>query len=274
MIKGLKVALQLYTVREEAVKDFNSTLKKVKDMGYEGVEFAGLFGNKPLDVREMVSNAGLDPISAHVPITELVADPAGVITAYKQAGCRYIAVPWLDEPRRPGREDWDKTKNDITCIARECERQNITLLYHNHEFEFVRDKSGEYALDQLYREIPELYTEIDTCWVKVAGEDPAAYVRKYKGRAPIVHLKDFMLSGGEPSQIYKLIGAENSGEEQDGKFEFRPLGHGLQDVPSLIDASAYSGANWIVVEQDEPSMGKSSLECALMSIEYLQRFGN
>jgi len=145
----------------------------------------------------------------------------------------------------------------------------MTLLYHNHDFEFVKDKdTGEYALDQLYREIPALQTQVDTCWVKVAGEDPAAYVRKYKGRAPIVHLKDFMIEG-KPGQMYELIGADTEENEGGGKFEFRPLGHGVQDIPSLIDAAVDAGAKWVVCEQDMPSMGKTSLECAQMSLDTL-----
>ena len=270
MIKGMKIALQLYTVRDNVEKDFRSTLQKVKDMGYEGVEFAGLYDNDPAALREMLSTIGLEPVSAHVAIPELIADPEAVISAYKQVGCKYIAIPWLEESCRPGNENWEKTKADIAKIAKECEKQGITLLYHNHDFEFVKDKTtGEYALDQLYREIPTMETEIDTCWVKVAGEDPAAYVRKYKGRAPIVHLKDFALEGEKPSQLYELIGVESTKEEKTGKFEFRPVGYGVQDVPSLIEAAAYSGAGWVVVEQDSPSMDKQTLECAQMSFDYL-----
>jgi len=266
----MKIALQLYTVRDEAEKNFHTTLLKVKEMGYEGVEFAGLYGNDPANLRDMLADIGLEPISAHVPIPELVKDPEGVISAYKRVGCKYIAIPWLDEPSRPGNENWDKTKADIANIAKECEKQGIILLYHNHDFEFVKDKdTGEYALDQLYREIPTMETEIDTCWVKVAGEDPAAYVRKYKGRAPVVHLKDYMLEGEKPKHLYELIGVENEEEEKTGKFEFRPVGHGLQDVPSLIDAAVYAEATWVVVEQDFPSMGKQPAECAKMSIDYL-----
>ena len=52
-------------------------------------------------------------------------------------------------------------------------------------------------------------------------------------------------------------------------FEFRPLGHGIQDVPSILAASKAAGSKWIVVEQDQPSMGKTPLECVQMSIEYL-----
>ena len=271
MVKGLKIAFQLYSVREFTEKDFRGTMQKVKDMGYEGVEFAGIGGHTPIEVRDMLSAIGLEPVSAHVPIPEFVADPVGVISAYKQIGCKYIAIPWLDEQSRPGNVNWEKTKADIANIADECEKQGITLLYHNHDFEFVKDEStGEYALDLLYRVIPKMETEIDTCWVKVAGEDPAAYIRKYKGRAPVVHLKDYMLEGEMPSQLYELIGVDNEKEESGGKFEFRPLGHGVQDVSSLLDAAVYSEAIWVVAEQDMPSMGKTSLECAQMSIDYLK----
>jgi sugar phosphate isomerase/epimerase len=271
MVKGLKIALALYSIRDVMEKDFRFGLEKAKEMGYDGFEFAGFLDNDPEDIRKMAEEIGLVPISAHVPLPDLVADPVGVIAAYKKVGCPYIAIPWLDEPNRPGNAGWDKTKAQIANIAEECKKQGVTLLYHNHDFEFVKDKdTGEYALDQLFREIPILETQIDTCWVKVAGEDPDAYVRKYKGRAPIVHLKDYYMSGEKPAQLYELIGVEDSGEEKSGAFEFRPLGYGVQDIPALVDASVYVGATWVVAEQDQPSMGKDSLENALMSIEFLK----
>ena len=63
----------------------------------------------------------------------------------------------------------------------------MLLLYHNHDFEFVTMPDGSFGLDYMYSHIPaeHLATELDTCWVRVAGQDPAAYVRKYTGRAPI-----------------------------------------------------------------------------------------
>jgi len=272
MVKGLKIALQLYSVRDFIENDFRGTVKKVKEMGYECVELAGLYGQKPSDLREIFSSVGLEPISAHVPIPELIANPVGTIAAYKEIGCPFIAIPWLDEASRPGNENWDKTKENIANIAAECEKQGMTLLYHNHDFEFVKDEeTGEFALDQLYREIPALQTQVDTCWVKVAGEDPAAYVRKYKGRAPVVHLKDFMLEGEKPSQLYELMGVETEEISSGGKFEFRPLGYGVQNIPELVDAALYAGAKWVVCEQDFPSLNKTSLECAQMSIDTLNK---
>jgi sugar phosphate isomerase/epimerase len=129
--------------------------------------------------------------------------------------------------------------------------------------------NDEYALDLLYKEIPLLDTEIDTCWVGVAGENPAEYVRKYRGRAPVVHLKDYVLEG-KAGRMYELIGAETEAEEGAGSFEYRPLGYGQQKIQELLDASVFAGAEWVVIEQDNPSMGKTPFECAEMSIKYLK----
>lgn len=157
-------------------------------------------------------------------------------------------------------------------LGEAAKKKGMTLLYHNHDFEFALI-DGEYALDVLYREVPAslLETELDICWVNISGEDPAAYIRKYAGRAPVVHLKDFMLKGDKPEQMYQLLGKEEKqNARNEGNFEFRPVGLGLQDIPSVLDASADAGAEWVVVEQDAPSMGKTSMECAKLSIDYLR----
>ena len=61
--------------------------------------------------------------------------------------------------------------------------------------------------------------------------------------------------------------------ETQAEFELRPVGYGVQKVPEILEAATASGAQWIVVEQDEPSMGKTPMECAAMSREYLKTLG-
>lgn len=100
MIQNMPIALQLFSVRDELAADFRGTLQKVKDLGYEGVEFAGLHGRDPQEIRAMLDDIGLKGMSAHVPLDELLADIDKVVEDYKTLGCRYIAVPWLDEARR------------------------------------------------------------------------------------------------------------------------------------------------------------------------------
>ncbi|HPE94964.1 MAG TPA: TIM barrel protein, partial [Bacillota bacterium] len=159
---------------------------------------------------------------------------------------------------------------DIRSIAKAAKKQGIRTCYHNHDFEFQKI-DGKYALDVLYDSIPAdlLQTEIDTCWVNIGGEDPASYVLKYSGRAPILHLKDFYKSGKDNGDLYELIGIEKKEQKKADAFEFRPVGYGMQDFPKIFTAAEQAGTEWIIVEQDEPSMAKTRIECAKMSADYV-----
>ena len=269
---ALSVAVQVYSVRDFAEQDMRGTLQKIKDMGYAGVEFAGLYGNSAEDVKAMCDEIGLVPISAHVALADMRKDCDKVIKDYSTIGCKYIVVPYLNPADRPGAEGWEQTIADIREIGKKAHENGLTLLYHNHDFEFVTI-DGKYALDILYDTIPADYlqTEIDTCWVNVGGENPAEYVKKYAGRAPVVHLKDFF--GEKSEDMYELIGIDKKAPTRPNNFEFRPVGSGLQDFPPIIEAAKFAGAGWVVVEQDKPSMGLTSLECIEKSRKYLKSIG-
>ena len=271
-VKELPVGLQLYTVRDDMAKDFKGTLQQVKALGYDGVEFAGLFGHAPADIKAWCAEIGLNPISAHVPLAEMLEDIDKVIADYKTIGCEYIVVPYVTEERRPGGELFKQMVEEIRTIGAKCKEAGLVLLYHNHDFEFAKTETGEFGLDYLYANVSAdlLQTELDQCWVKYAGQDPVAYLQKYSGRSPVVHLKDYYASGEQKEDPYALIGL-NEGEKKENKaFEFRPLSYGVQDIPTIIEASKKAGSKWLIVEQDQPSMGKTPMECAGMSMEYLK----
>ena len=268
----LPIGLQLYSVRDAMEKDFKGTLQQVKAMGYDGVEFAGLFNNSPAQVKAWCEEIGLNPISAHVPLADMLADVDKVIADYKAVGCKYIVVPYVTEERRPGGELFMQMVEEIRAIGEKCKAAGLVLLYHNHDFEFKKLESGEFGLDYLYANVPAdlLQTELDQCWVKYSGQDPVAYLQKYSGRSPVVHLKDFHKEGEQEGDPYALIGLNEGEKKQNTAFEFRPLGKGVQDIPSIIAASEAAGSKWLIVEQDQPSMGKSPMECVAMSMEYLK----
>ena len=269
-MKKFPIAIQLYSVRDDMEADFAGTVKAVKALGYDGVEFAGLFGKSAAEVKAICAEAGVTPISAHVPFDQMMADPDGVLSTYAEIGCEFVVIPYLTEEYRPGNAKFGEVIEGAKLLGKKAAALGMKLCYHNHDFEFVK-LDGEYALDILYREVSAdlLQTELDTCWVNVGGEDPAAYIRKYAGRAEIVHLKDFV--GGKTENMYALIGIdENEEKDAGGKFEFRPVGHGRQDFPAILEAAEYAGARWVVVEQDSPCLGKTPMECAKMSIDYLK----
>ena len=267
----LPVALQLYSVRGDLEADFLGTLCKVSEIGYDGVEFAGLYGNEPAQIKQWCDSLGLVPISAHVPLAEMLADIDKVIADYKAIGCEYIVVPYVTEERRPGGELFMQMVEEIRAIGQKVKEAGLVLLYHNHDFEFRKLENGQCGLDYLYENIPAdlLQTELDQCWVKYAGYEPVEYLQKYSGRSPVVHLKDFYLQGEQEGDPYALIGLNEGEKKANTAFEFRPLGHGLQDIPAIIAASEAAGSKWLVVEQDNPSMGKTAFESVQMSMDYL-----
>ena len=161
---------------------------------------------------------------------------------------------------------------NIKTLGKVAKELGMQLLYHNHDFEFIK-LDGKYALDILYEEVPAdlLKTELDTCWVNVGGEVPADYIKKYSGRAPVVHLKDFV--GEKSESMYELIGIKSEAPKRPSNFELRPVGSGCQDFPAILKAAEEAGAEWVVVEQDNPSMGLTPMESIAKSREYLKTIG-
>lgn len=271
---ALPIALQLYSVRNEIAADFEGTIRKVKELGYDGVEFAGLFDKTPGYIKALMNKTGLVPISAHVDIDTMLKDPKGIFSTYREIGCKYIAIPYLPCERRPHKELFEKTLEDIKVLGQQANEAGLILLYHNHDFEFVKI-GDEYALDVIYKTVPSnlLQAQFDTCWIKVSKEDPAEYITRYKGRTPVVHLKDFYKPADrKPGKMYDLIGISSEGKTaaDEEVFGFRPLGYGMQDIPAILKASVRSGAEWVVVEQDSPQKGKTEMESARLSIKYLK----
>ena len=59
MAAKLPIALQMYTVRDEAARDFAGTLAQVARIGYAGVELGGYPGRDPSEVRRLLDENGL-----------------------------------------------------------------------------------------------------------------------------------------------------------------------------------------------------------------------
>ena len=254
MSKTLPIAVQVYSVREEAERDFAGTMKKLGEMGYDGVELAGLYGKSAEEIRDSIKAAGLTAISAHVSYDELAGDLEKTLQDYETIGCRYIVIPWLGEDRRFGAALYEETIKGIPVISEGCKKHGMTLLYHNHDFEFAKTPDGTYALDQLYAEVPAdvLGAEPDTCWIKVGGPDPSEWLKKYSGRCPLVHVKDFR-------------------RKADG-VDLLALGEGEQDFPTLVKTAKECGAQWLVIEQDDHPYG-TPMGDMKKSLNYLKELG-
>ena len=274
----LPVAIQVYGLRdilENTPDDFEKVMTQVKDLGYDGVELAGLYGLKPSYVKAVLDEVGLVPVSAHVAFAEMVENIDQVIEDYSMIGVRYLVMPYMAEEYRPvNPEGFEGFLPLLIEIGRKVSEAGMTLLYHNHDFEFVRMENGAWGYDVMFDAVPHDYlmSELDTCWCDVATGQPVEFIRKYTNRIPVVHLKDY-IKKGKVKNMYDLIGIDKkaSGEEA-GSFEFRPVGFGQMLWEPVLQAALDANAEWVVVEQDK-HYELAPLECARRSREYLKILG-
>jgi len=276
-MKKFKIGVQLYSIRDNIAKNMDETLKKVKEMGYDYVEFAGYYDHSAEEIKEMLDKYDLKCISVHQVHTVFLENGEKHAEFLKTIGVKYCVIPWVDVKNFETAEAFDKFIEEIKFASALLKKYDIQLGYHNHDFEFgMRD--GQYHLDRLYNTLSAdiLTTEIDTCWVHYAGQNPAEYLKKYKGRANIVHLKDFDCLNLAAGPVYALVdekGNVNDGDDKaDSGFEFRPVGYGRQDVNAILEASEYVGAEYVIVEQDQ-HYGADPMENIKKSREYLKSIG-
>lgn len=278
MEKRMLLGIQVYGLRdllEQTPEQLKHVMEQVREIGYDGVELAGLYGLDPLFVRQTLDEIGLIPISAHVPFNEMIEDLDKVISDYSKIGVKYLVMPYMAEEYRPVNVDGFKAFLPLlNQVGQKIHEAGMTFLYHNHDFEFVKLPDGRYGYDAMFEAIPEehLKPELDTCWCDVATGSSAEFIRKYTDRMPIVHYKDY-IKQGEVKNMYKLIGIDSSEDDKDtGYFGYRPVGFGQVTWEPVMKATLDAHADWVVVEQDE-HYEMNPLEAAEKSFKYLKLLG-
>ena len=273
-MKRFNVGIQLYGVKEAMKEDFEGTLRAIKEMGYDYVEFAGYHGRSADEVKAILDELSLKCVSVHQGLDIYDDDPMAAIEYLKTIGVKYSIIPWYKKDFLAGTPDWDNTVSRFNKVARLLADNGMMLGYHNHDFEFETHE-GKYLHDYIFDAVPnELITpEFDTCWVHYAGIDPSDKIREFSGRVPVVHLKDFdckRLAGGPTYDLIDAAGNPIKTTREDNGFVFRPLGMGRQNFAEILSACEECGTETLIVEQDKVYDGMSELEAARISREYLK----
>lgn len=238
-----RIGAGLFIVREDARRDLLGTLRKIRDIGFDGAELLGFFGAEPARLADMLSELGLAALGNHVPVGDVLADPDAVIRAHEAIGCARIT---LSVPREGAAERFGEIAAELAEAARLLVAAGIAPMYHNHDF----DMAGDAPLAARFLdEVPALRFEPDVGWMTVAGKNPADYLLRYKGRIPVVHLKDVFV--GESG------------------FSFRPTGYGTVNTPALLPAIHACEPEWLMVDHDL-AYGRDSYGDLALSLSYVK----
>jgi len=222
--------VQLYTVRALMQKSVPNTLKALASIGYQQVEFAGYFGEKPADLRKILSDEGLSAPAAHLQLDQLRGDLQQHLDAAAEVGHRYVVLPWIGESER-SEDGYKRLADDLSRWGEVSRKAGLVMAYHNHEFEFA--PSGDFIPYHhlLDNTDPALVSfELDLFWARKANRDPLDYFKKYPGRFPLWHVKDMDTAGNMVD-----------------------VGAGVIDFERILAAADQSGYQYGFVEHDQPA---------------------
>ena len=229
------IAAQMYTLREFCKDEagFIDACKRVKKMGYDGVQLSGVIELDGKETKKILDGEGLVCPVTHISLDAMENNTAAVIERHQGMDCKYAAIGGFFPQEAWTRELWANFTVRYNKIAKTFAESGIKLGYHNHSHEFAPLDDGGRPMDMLLAGLcPECtWMEIDTYWVQHGGADPVEYIRRAAGRIPCVHFKDMAITRNREHYMTEI-------------------GDGNLNWPAIIEACRYSGVRWYIVERD------------------------
>ncbi|MBI1341752.1 MAG: TIM barrel protein [Terrimonas sp.] len=252
--------LQLYTLRDDLPKDPKGIIRQVADMGYKQIESyegsEGIFwGMRNTEFKSFLDELGIKIVSSHCNIDVDFERKAGEAAAI---GMKYLICPYkgpVDPATKQPRtlDDYKQIAADFNAKGEICKKAGIRFAYHNHDYSF-KPIEGQLPQDVMMNNTdPELVDfEIDLYWVVTGGQDPKAWLKQYKNRFRLCHVKD----------------RTKTPVEDNGKNSI-DLGTGSIDYPSILKTAKENGMQYYIVEQEFYPNG-SPLEAAKVDAAYMK----
>ncbi len=248
------IGLQLYTIKEAAEKDFLGTVRKVGDVGYDGVEFAGYFGTPAAELKKTLDDSNLRAAGTHHGVDILRNQLEEHIDYALAIGCEAILCPGFWGVDLTQESTFTSMADLFNHAGERCRASGLRFAYHIHGHEFVLF-NGKTGMDILIQNTnPALVElELDTYWVERSGVDALQYFKMHGQRCTYLHLKD---------------------SKDRVNWHDAEVGDGVIDIAAIVKEAENFPVHWLIVEQeafDRPPM--ESIAISLRNVRKLAAQG-
>jgi sugar phosphate isomerase/epimerase len=264
----IPLGIQLWTVKDEAAKDLEGTLRKVHAAGFREIEFAGFYGKSAAEIGKLMKDIGFSLVSMHSNATDISKKGEQIIADAKTLGLKYIVcsspgvspekekLPWEERMKSVDLKDWQWNADLFNKFGKQVSDAGMTFGYHNHSAEFKKF-DGKTAFDWLFAntDAKHVKIELDIGWVVVAQQDPIALLNQYKERVVALHVKDVAKRGADGKEPASVA-----------------LGEGVVDWKKVLATAKANGTKAFFYEQEAP-FTRPVLESVKISGDYLQKLG-
>jgi sugar phosphate isomerase/epimerase len=262
----LPLGIQLWTVKAEAERDLEGTLRKLYALGFREIEFAGYYGKPAADIGKLLKTIGLKPVSTHAGADDIAAKGDAIIADAKTLGLKYIIcsspmsdaakakLEWAKKMDALDAGDWKLNAALFNKFGKQVKDAGMVFGYHNHHVEFKKF-DGTTGFDTLFASTDAslVKIELDVGWAVAAGQDPVAILNKYKGRVVALHVKDIGALAKDPHDATTVA-----------------VGEGTIDWKKVIGTAHANGVEHFFYEQEAPYT-RPILDSAKISADYLSK---
>jgi sugar phosphate isomerase/epimerase len=278
------IGVQLMMVKEKVVADgMFGVLGRIAELGYGSVEVSQVAtdetniaalerGRSELGVGVAAMSVGLQSGPTNTG-DALDADFDRVVENCRRLSCRHLRIGMMPFPAMVSKDAVIDFAQRAEEAAQRLASEGITLSYHNHHVDYAKH-DGETLFDIVRRISPSLHFEIDVHWVQRGGRNPVDELRNFAGQVELVHLKDYRIGLLPESALGLLASGDFPGFMQAfaGLVQFAEVGAGTLDFASIVPTAIASGAEHLLVEQDD-LYGRDAYDCLADSRAHLRSLG-
>lgn len=242
----IKIALQLWSIKEACEENFEDSLRKVAKMGYDGVEFAGYYGLEATTLKALLDENELQVAASHISYDALKNNFEEVIAYEKTIDNQNIVVPFLQADNL---DEWYTYFDNLKVWQEDLAAQGMNLFYHNHAHEFTQIE-GKDLMKEMLDAVPDILVELDTYWVKFAGVNIFSWLKDHQTSVRLMHIKEML--------------------ETSNGYESTEIGNGIMPIEDLIDFAKKLHLEWLIIEQ-EAFQNYKPMESAQVNIKQLSK---
>jgi sugar phosphate isomerase/epimerase len=233
--------------KKDMEADWIGTMKKAAEFGFSEIEGGTNYAKSPNEFLKVCTDLGITPLAGSIDFKandEELKKSFDKINQFKQ---EYVITywPWFDGAPF-SLEDCKKSVERLNELGPKAKAQGLKLLWHNHDKEFHEMEEGlpfDYLMENT--DPDTVNCEMDIYWVKKGGGNPLKTLKKYKGRIPILHVKDMTPDS-----------------------DFICPGSGIIDFGPIFKEAKKQGIEHFIVERDNEPDG---IGCLQSSGEYLRK---
>ena len=230
-VNGIRIGVQMWSVNDLWKKNPADALRRLKALGYDGVQSFAFFAMNHGELEKMLDDNGLKVVDMPFYMKTVAPDSFNKFLEF----CQRFKIDFVFEPytKFATGAEWRRHADELMALGEKFGKYGIRVGYHNHQHELRAHFDGKTPLEYLYD--AGLAMELDVGHVKLAGGCPVAWLKKLAGGCPVRWLEK--LAGRVPSIHAKPGGGNSLGGDGDAN-----------NWTAIFKTAAASGTKWAIVE--------------------------